>query len=273
MQMGTLQNTPDRNIICSHGEGNDLKFAVGSMIGWHVMMEDRNVTKAKLEGRENLSYFAVFDGHGGPTCSNYCANHLLDCVLNVEGFDANMPTAIERGFLQFDDYLRKLDDLKETSGTTALCVFISEDKYFVANCGDSRAVLWRNNARVFATQDHKPNLISEKLRINAAGGIVQNGRISWGHRSLGVSRALGDFELKKQSDKDQLHQILSSQPDVYVQQKDDNDEFMILASDGVWDVITDEALCQYVHDTLLITDDLEEVVKLAIDTCFYKVGK
>ena len=82
---------------------------------------------------------------------------------------------------------------EDKSGTTAVCAMISPSHIFVANCGDSRAVLCRREGIRFSTQDHKPINPTEKERIQKAGGSVMIQRVNG---SLAVSRALGDFEYK-----------------------------------------------------------------------------
>lgn len=92
--------------------------------------------------------------------------------------------------------MRKLPELssgEDRSGTTAVCAFISPRFIYIANCGDSRAVLCRQGEPVFSTQDHKPGLPSEMDRIVKAGGSVMIARVNG---SLAVSRALGDYDYK-----------------------------------------------------------------------------
>ncbi|CAH0562428.1 unnamed protein product [Brassicogethes aeneus] len=260
----SMSKKADRNIHIESNINNDHSYAIGSMMGWHSIMEDRNVAILY----NHFSYFAVFDGHGGATCSNYCAENLHNNILRQKLFDEDIPKAIEKGFLITDQNLSRLTDLK-TNGTTALCSIITRGNIYIANCGDSKGLLY-NGGVSFLTQAHKPNLLAEKERINNAGGIVSNARINWGHGSLGVSRALGDFELKQKNGLTQCQQILSPLPDVEKIQRTGKEEFLILATDGVWDVFTNDALCQYIQNRLFITDDLAEIVTQVIDTCYYK---
>lgn len=81
----------------------------------------------------------------------------------------------------------------DKSGSTAVCVLISPNHFFIANCGDSRAVLCRKGVPAVCTLDHKPTVPAEKKRIQDAGGSVMIHRVNG---SLAVSRALGDFEYK-----------------------------------------------------------------------------
>lgn len=82
---------------------------------------------------------------------------------------------------------------EDKSGSTAVCTLISPTHFYIANCGDSRAVLCRNGEPAVSTMDHKPTVAAEKKRIQEAGGSVMIHRVNG---SLAVSRALGDFEYK-----------------------------------------------------------------------------
>ncbi|KAJ8896008.1 hypothetical protein PR048_001349 [Dryococelus australis] len=140
---------------------------------------------------------------------------------------------------------------------------------FVANCGDSRALLCRDGKPVFATCDHKPVLPAEKERIIRAGGSVMIQRVNG---SLAVSRALGDYEYKNVEGRGPCEQLVSPEPEVSVMDWDeDRDEFLVLACDGVWDVMTNEDLCSFVRSRLAISNDLESIANQVIDTCLYKV--
>lgn len=87
-----------------------------------------------------------------------------------------------------------------------------------------------------------------------------------------MSRALGDFEYKNVQDRGPCEQLVSPEPEIFVQERDKQlDEFLILACDGIWDVMSNEDLCAYVRNRLQVTDDLGEVTGQVIDTCLYKV--
>lgn len=140
---------------------------------------------------------------------------------------------------------------------------------FVANCGDSRAVLYRSSGIGFSTQDHKPVNPCEKERILNAGGSVMIQRVNG---SLAVSRALGDYEYKNVEGKSQCEQLVSPEPEIYVERRTPEDEFLIIACDGIWDVISNEDLCSYIHSRFLLTDNIESIANSVIDTCFNKVS-
>ncbi|XP_056639774.1 protein phosphatase 1A [Diorhabda carinulata] len=270
--MGAFLDKPKTDKYQEDGVGNGIRYGVASMQGWRVEMEDAHMAKMNLgEALKDWSYFAVFDGHAGANVSAHCAEHLLETIMATEEFQDDVKKAIHKGFLELDNKMRSLPEMtsgEDKSGTTAVCAFVSPRSIYVANCGDSRAVLCRDKTPVFTTQDHKPGLPTERDRIVKAGGSVMIQRVNG---SLAVSRALGDFEYKNVQGMGPCEQLVSPEPEIFVRERDDMaDEFLVLACDGIWDVMTNEELCAYIHHQLCLTDNLKEVTSQVIDTCLYK---
>lgn len=88
--------------------------------------------------------------------------------------------------------------------------------------------------------------------------------------SLAVSRALGDFEYKNVASKGQCEQLVSPEPEVFVEERAADDEFLVLACDGVWDVMSNDELCNFVRNRMETTSDLDYICNLVVDTCLYK---
>merc|ERR1712242_513826 len=178
---------------------------------------------------------------------------------------------ILKGFLELDEKLRKIPEVasgEDKSGTTAVCALISQKYLIIANCGDSRGVCCTSGKPVLATQDHKPSNEPERERIQNAGGSVMIQRVNG---SLAVSRALGDFEYKNGDGKGPTEQLVSPEPEFYMKKRDtEKDEFLVLACDGVWDVMTNEDICSYVSTRMKVTDNLEQIANEVIDTCLHK---
>jgi protein phosphatase 1G len=134
-------------------------------------------------------------------------------------------------------------------GTTAVVALITADQLVVANAGDSRAVLCRGGAAVALSEDHKPQLPGETKRIEAAGGFVIGNRVN---RNLGLSRAIGDLQYKQNPNKSAEQQIVTALPDVRsVALRDDQDEFVVLACDGIFDVLDNQAVIDFVRPMLM----------------------
>lgn len=283
--MGAFLDKPKTEKHNAHGAGNGLRFGLSSMQGWRVEMEDAHTAVVGIpHGLEDWSFFAVYDGHAGSRVANYCSTHLLEHITNNEDFRAtekpgsalepsveNVKSGIRTGFLKIDEYMRNFSDLRngmDRSGSTAVGVMISPEHMYFINCGDSRAVLYRNGQVCFSTQDHKPCNPREKERIQNAGGSVMIQRVNG---SLAVSRALGDYDYKCVDGKGPTEQLVSPEPEVCEILRAEEDEFIILACDGIWDVMSNEELCEFVKSRLEVSDDLEKVCNWVVDTCLHKV--
>lgn len=172
--------------------------------------------------------------------------------------------AIKSGFLKIDNNMRLTS--QDTSGCTAICSLISPTHLFIANCGDSRAVLYDGTSLKFVTEDHKPFNPKERKRIIDAGGQATQ-RING---TLAVSRALGDFEFKKDHRRGPCAQLVSPEPEVTSIERLPQDEFLILACDGIWDVMDNDDLCQFVRHKLLTEPNIEEICSSVLDVCLNK---
>ena len=135
-----------------------------------------------------------------------------------------------------------------SAGTTAVVAVVSDTHVLVANCGDSRAYVWRNGRALRMSVDHKPDRADETARIKAAGGFVSNGRVL---HMLAVSRALGDRDFKVHGDADEAGMqfsgpLVSAEPELRVCRMLPGDE-LLLACDGLWEVLTAEEAFEYLH--------------------------
>ncbi|XP_021467852.1 protein phosphatase, Mg2+/Mn2+ dependent, 1Ab isoform X1 [Oncorhynchus mykiss] len=296
--MGAFLDKPKMEKFNAHGEGNGLRYGLSSMQGWRVEMEDTHTAVIGLpHGLNPWSFFAVYDGHAGSQVARYCCEHLLEHITSNPDFrgggagpgggeeggrailDRHGPepsvesvkSGIRTGFLQIDEQMRAISERKhgaDRSGSTAVGVMISPRHMYFINCGDSRALLSRGGRVHFFTLDHKPSNPLEKERIQNAGGSVMIQRVNG---SLAVSRALGDFDYKCVHGKGPTEQLVSPEPEVYeIERSEAEDEFVVLACDGIWDVMANEELCDFVRLRLEVTEDLERVCNEIVDTCLYK---
>jgi len=285
--MGAFLDKPKIEKHTEGGTGNGLRYGLSSMQGWRVEMEDAHCATIGLPGGLNdWSFFAVFDGHAGAKVSAYCARELLRSIVSNKDWSGiqgdpvataptteRVSTGIKTGFLQLDQTIRELPETvsgEDKSGSTAVCAIIAPTCVYFANCGDSRAVLSRAGHAVFGTADHKPVNPIEKERIQNAGGSVMIQRVNG---SLAVSRALGDFDYKNVAGRGPCEQLVSPEPEVSVEERTEEDEFVALACDGVWDVMSNAELCDFVRDRMRLTEDLKEICNQVIDTCLNKVRR
>lgn len=206
-------------------------------------------------------FFGVYDGHGGSQVANYCRSrvHLalaeeIETVKSVLSDGSVKDDCQEQWLRTFTNCFFKVDAevggkdspepvAPETVGSTAVVAIICSSHIIVANCGDSRAVLCRGKEPMALSVDHKPNREDERARIEADGGKV----IQWnGHRVFGVlamSRSIGDRYLKP---------WVIPEPEVTFIPRAREDECLILASDGLWDVMTNEEACEIARRRILL---------------------
>ncbi|KAH9250907.1 hypothetical protein BASA81_011295 [Batrachochytrium salamandrivorans] len=153
------------------------------------------------------------------------------------------------------------------AGCTAITAAIRGNQLVVANAGDSRAVLCRKGGLVVAcSEDHKPNNPVEKERIvNAGGWVSEENRVNG---QLALSRAIGDFDFKQCKTKPAKDQAVTCEPDVRVFDLEPGDEFLILACDGIWDVVSNEECVEFVREGLEAGDqNISELLCALLDKC------
>jgi len=121
------------------------------------------------------------------------------------------------------------------------------NKLFVANAGDSRCVLGRGGRAVPLSFDHKPENDEEKRRIHNAGSTITDGRVDG---NLNLSRSLGDLKYKQNKRLTPEEQPITANPDVYLYDMTDEDDFIIMGCDGIWETKSNEQMVEYIYDKL-----------------------
>jgi protein phosphatase 1L len=199
--------------------------------------------------------FGVFDGHGGDRASRFCGQFLLPKLHQLMDQFPSVEEAIEEAIKGIDEEFseiathhhcttkRRLDKKRPLSdGSTCLVALFQSQKLYVANVGDSRAVLCDLGGKVvFTSVDQKPNRKDEHRKLTQKGATVTgypsflyhmwplnqildvprvNGR-------LAMSRSIGDVSLKD---------YITCDPEIIVHEIQTTDRFLILATDGLWDV-------------------------------------
>ncbi|KAG5537930.1 hypothetical protein RHGRI_025129 [Rhododendron griersonianum] len=247
-----------------------MKIPIKMFVGDHVI----NGLSQSLS-HITTHFFGVYDGHGGSQVANYCRDRIHFALSEeLKDIEADFVEGSMRDAQQvqwqkvFTQCFLKVDDevggkvsrgvacdnadacgsivdpvAPETVGSTAVAALICSSHIIVANCGDSRAVLYRGKEPMSLSVDHKPNREDEYARIEASGGKV----IQWnGHRVFGVlamSRSIGDRYLKP---------WIIPEPEVMFIPRTREDECLILASDGLWDVMTNNEACEIARRRILL---------------------
>ncbi|OWM66739.1 probable protein phosphatase 2C 24 [Punica granatum] len=253
-------------VIPSPSAKNYPRYGVASVCGRRRDMEDAVAIHLDFCRRlddvaEQLHYFGVYDGHGCSHVAMRCSERLHELVreeLERRGEEKQQQqdqlvtewrSAMETSFDRMDKEVTAWNmeavvgaqcrcELQtpdcDAVGSTAVIAIVTPNKIVIANCGDSRAVLCRGGKAIPLSSDHKPDRPDELNRIQEAGGRV----IYWdGPRVLGVlamSRAIGDNYLKP---------YVSCEPEVAVVDRTAEDECLILGTDGLWDVVSNDTAC------------------------------
>ncbi|KAL7303286.1 hypothetical protein TKK_0004478 [Trichogramma kaykai] len=245
--------TTKRSAFCK-----DDNYKVGSscMQGWRVKMEDSHVHILSLPDDPNSAFFAVYDGHGGAVMAQYAGKHLHEFVTNQPEYkEGKIEEALKKGFLEIDKVMQTDEATKNAqAGTTVISVLIKDNVLYCANAGDSRAVASVAGKAVPLSYDHKPMLKEEKDRIEAAGGWVEFNRVN-GH--LALSRALGDFMFKKNENVKAEDQIVTALPTIQRHEITEDWEFVVLACDGIWDVMSSEAVIEFIRTRFAESANIE----------------
>ncbi|XP_010060005.2 probable protein phosphatase 2C 9 isoform X1 [Eucalyptus grandis] len=195
-------------------------------------MEDYHVAKFMQKKGHELGLFAIYDGHLGDKVPVYLQKHLFSNILKEEEFWVNPNRSISKAYEKTDQAILSNSSGLGRGGSTAVTVIlINGQQLLVANVGDSRAVLSRGGRALQMSIDHEPS--TERGSIEHRGGFVSNmpGDVPRVNGQLAVSRAFGDRSLK-------LH--LRSDPDIRTINVEVNMDVLILASDGLWKVVSNQ---------------------------------
>ncbi|KAM3728867.1 Protein phosphatase 1L [Dirofilaria immitis] len=199
----------------------------------------------------NLVMFSIFDGHGGPFVSQYLEEHFSEAIRrrllrrSSEYYPPSLTGHSNERFIEaiitevhnIDDEILKLHpSMNLLTGSTLISVMLERNRFLtVINVGDSRAVACDiTGTAIPLSTDHKPSNENERKRIENAGGFIEFSGVDRLQGILSVSRAFGDTALKRLS-------VLTAQPDIVrIDLNEINLKFILVASDGFWDVLTNE---------------------------------
>ncbi|KAK8886053.1 hypothetical protein M9Y10_041513 [Tritrichomonas musculus] len=175
----------------------------------------------------NHTFFAIYDGHGGSDVSRYAGKHIHESFKKyfLQNQDGDIFAALKKSFQEINNYVIRR---WPTQGSVAGVIIVSDDKVYSYNIGDVRAVMVFPDGRYERiSHDHRACDPEEKTIIESLGGKVFQNRLQG---SLEISRTLGDGEFKK---------FINTEPFTSINQRIDGAK-VILACDGVWDVLNDE---------------------------------
>ena len=242
-------NNSNSNKLASERESNDLSdsyyednldnlviesyaYKENANSRYRDYMEDKGKSIINFNSNNQNALFCLFDGHGGQEVSKYLQVNFAKfwkeiLPLNIDTYE----TKIKNIFLEIDKILKENNFYQV--GSTACIIYITSENskkiLYCANVGDTRAVLIKNNSQKRLSYDDRASDQKEHDRIIKEGGVVFAGRV---YGQLMLSRAFGDWELKTYG--------VSCIPHIVRYEIQDDDKYLVIASDGVWDVIEDE---------------------------------
>ncbi|KAJ3294374.1 hypothetical protein HK104_003620 [Borealophlyctis nickersoniae] len=225
--------------------GYIIEKGVAQSVGSRKYQEDEWSVHDNLQS--GVSVYTVFDGHGSGEYSHHAAQVLPKLLIEHDEFkQGRYDKALKDTFLEEDKKMAKeLDEKKgiKRGGTTATVAVVAGDQLYVANVGDSRAVIAEKQGTspdgvalynaVRLSKDHKVTDDSEAKRLDDAGAKVRSDRVITAGHGINMSRALGDFDFK-QVRNDAPGDWISPVPHISAIKLTPNHEFLVLASDGLW---------------------------------------
>lgn len=246
-----------------------------SMQGRRRTMEDTLVVVRHPHLSESVSseLFAIFDGHAGEGCSAFCRDHIVKNVVEAKAW--KYPVSVDNSNSILTEALERIDEEfcsttlpSDGSGSTALVVLLRDNLLTVGNIGDCRAIIGFEGGCVALTVDHKPNDPVERERVLKNGGFVGRNlkeakllssskcfkcfpclwpvyklkgypyRVYPG--GLAISRTVGDVKMR-------VDGLVFAKPQISHRVLGNTDEFVLLACDGLWDVLSNEEVARLVR--------------------------
>ncbi|KAJ8759790.1 hypothetical protein K2173_009891 [Erythroxylum novogranatense] len=229
-----------------------LSWGSFATCGRRETMEDTHFLMPHFCGEKDIHAFGIFDGHRGAAAAEFSARALPGLLQSLR-FGRSPEDALLEAFISTDvafrnelDSRRKLKGVLQKDwhpGCTAVAALIAGDKLFVANAGDCRAILCRAGNAFPLTKDHTASCLEERERVVRAGGQVKWQLDTWrvGPAALQVTRSIGDDDLKP---------AVTAEPEITETAISAEDEYLVLASDGLWDVMSNGEVISIIRDTV-----------------------
>ncbi|CAK9026785.1 Protein phosphatase 1B (Protein phosphatase 2C isoform beta) (PP2C-beta), partial [Durusdinium trenchii] len=264
--------------------GKEIRWGLSSMQGWRVTMEDAHAHSLPIRSDPDAGFFGVFDGHGGDLAAKYAAANVLSYIEESEAYQdfvtsgskdgdekaTALAKAIMEGFIDCDESLKDHHEVKsgvDFSGSTGVCCMVTETHLIFGNTGDSRAVLFANNKAKFGTKDQKPSDPEEEARVRAAGGTVTENRVNG---DLASARSFGDFRYKLDEHLPPSKQQITVLPETTIIPRTDDDQYVLLACDGIWDVMSNFEATQLVLAAMKLGCGIGTACEKLLDECLMK---
>ncbi len=234
-----------------------MKVYSYSLLGRRASNEDQHINILNLNNDDKklnpINFFGVFDGHGGKAVSHFVKHNLPQlfinkCNKNIYDDSKKSIKFINHAFNEIQDKLIKEKPICAVRCGSTACIAIhykdksNKNKLWIANIGDSRAVKCnKHNIAEQLTQDHKPNNIEEKKRIESLGGKIVFDGFDWRINALSLSRSFGDIDTAP---------YVTHIPQIFNYKISSYDKFIIFACDGLWDVISNQDVTDFINELI-----------------------
>jgi serine/threonine protein phosphatase PrpC len=230
-------------------------------------MEDCFDAVLNFRDRPDEAFFAIYDGHSGPNAAKFASKNIARSIAGQESLDSNTSSSIKNAFLAVDhEFLTIVSEKYERTkrlmadGTTVTAILLKGDTLYCCNLGDSECVMSKAGRPVVCSKIHTPASPKEKARAEANGVMIKLNRLAG---TLGVPRGIGDAEFKDLEKKGPA--ASTAKPSIKEFELDSNVEFVILACDGLWDVMRPEQATKFVSRRLKENLPLKEVTEQLVN--------
>jgi len=236
----------------------------------HIHLDNVHESIGDLGHFKQLSFYGVYDGHGGTTSAELVEKLLHVNIFSSDSFrNGDVPDSISRGFLSTDKTI--VDQANEQgwmNGSTAVVGIVADKKLYIGNIGDSEAILISIEDGQVKTHNlttpHKASDPTEKERIEKLGGHVFFGRV---FGALAVSRAFGDSRYKQPKTS---QDFVTADPALHDVELNSTHKYLLLACDGLWDVMNHQSAAEIVHRFCQEGKDPTEVAQLLVQEALRK---
>lgn len=199
--------------------------------------------KSKDSSKAKVNFFAIYDGHGGKEVSKFLEQNMYKYFLMKEVKYPLTKAYVNKVYDHLQSVLKNKYRFSSYSGSTSLAVINYKkngNTYInLINTGDCRAVICRDGLAIALTLDHKPNFPKERMRIEKLGGNIVKDGLDYRIKDLSVSRAFGDTDATP---------FVTHRGDLFSYRLYSNDKFLIMACDGLWDVLSNQEAVNFVID-------------------------
>jgi serine/threonine protein phosphatase PrpC len=236
---------------------------IGAGISEDTGRRDKMEDEYAIYDRPDIDFFSaeVYDGHGGREAAYLTSEMLTPHFLNAWFPEVNKSPddrrsdqeILREAYIAADEYIafRKI-----RGGTAAVTLYIMGDRFLAANTGDSRAIIGTKSGVEVLTLDHKPDVPDETARIEALGGMVTSFGAPRVMGFLAMSRALGDTDLRP---------FVTCEPRIAVGILGRENDFAVLACDGVWDVLSSDTVIRLAREGATPQHSAETIKNTALD--------